>query len=293
MHRGYIKIWRKISDSGLFQLHGAFVMFVYMLTEATHKPTRFGTVDLQRGQLCTGRHKLAAAIGLTEQKARTCLDHLHELEMITSESTNKYTIYTIVNYNNYQGFELEQPADQPTDNQQVTNKQPTDNQQVTTIQTHKHINTKEHKKESTAEYSAEFLQAWSEYPRRSGENKKEAFKAWGARLKAGVLPEKMIDGARRYCAYCKTQGTEDRFIKQAVTFFGVSEHFNSQWNCASPPAKGATRVQEARLDFMEQLFGGQNGNDRQIRDVTDSRTVEGYGTCIPEIGNGFREPDGD
>ena len=155
MHRGYIKIWRKTQDSGLFQLPNAFTLFAYMLTEATHKPVRFGTVDLQRGQLVTGRHKLASSVGVSEQSIRTALKQLHDLNMIQSESTNKYTIYTIVNYSNYQDFD----SDQPTNNQQLTNEQPTSNQQLTTIQTHKHINTKEHNKEITFD---EFLKTCEE-----------------------------------------------------------------------------------------------------------------------------------
>jgi DNA-binding transcriptional MocR family regulator len=93
-------------------------------------------VDLERGQLCTGRHRLAGELGMSEQTIRTALEHLHNLEMITSEPTNKFTIYSIVNYNSYQD-------QQPTINQPTTNEQPTSNQPTTTIQEHKHINTKE------------------------------------------------------------------------------------------------------------------------------------------------------
>jgi hypothetical protein len=83
---------------------------------------------------------------MSEQSIRTSLNHLHEMGMLTSTSTNKYTIYTIVNYNIYQD-------NQPTDNQQLTNEQPATNQQLTTIQTHKHISIKELKKEEVAAFA--------------------------------------------------------------------------------------------------------------------------------------------
>ena len=150
VHRGYIKIWRKTEDSGLFQLPFAFTLFAYMLMKASHKPIRFGTVDIQRGQLCTGRHKLAEELGMTEQSIRTALKHLHKMEMLTSKPTNKYTVYTIVNYNNYQD---NQPTDNQQTNQQLTNEQPTTNQQLTTIQEHKHISIKELKKEEGAAFA--------------------------------------------------------------------------------------------------------------------------------------------
>lgn len=173
MHRGYIKIWRKVKDSGLYQLPNAFTLFVYMLTEATHKPVRFGTVELERGQLCSGRHKLANELQVSEQSIRTALEHLHNLEMITSISTNKFTVYTIVNYNNYQDS-------QPTSNQQTTNEQPTNNQQTTTIQEHKNIRTKETNNSATevagVDYSKAFLAFWDLYPNRK--NKGSAYKAF-------------------------------------------------------------------------------------------------------------------
>lgn len=155
MHRGYIKIWRKIEDSGLFQMHSTLALFMYMLMQAAHKTKKVGTsmgvIELERGQFISGRHKLASALELSEQKVRTCLDNLHSMGIITSKATNKFTIYAIVNYNEYQTTEeittsqttSNQPAEQPTNNQQITNKQPTDNQQITTKQELKHLSIKE------------------------------------------------------------------------------------------------------------------------------------------------------
>lgn len=142
MHRGYIKIWRKLEDSGLLQMHGTLALFIHILLKATHKPTKIGTpigvVELDRGQYISGRHKLASAVGLTEREIRTCLSRLEELDILSIKTTSKYSIYTIVNYGNYQD------CDQLND-QQTTGNSPTNDQQTTTKQTHKHINTKEDK----------------------------------------------------------------------------------------------------------------------------------------------------
>lgn len=151
MHRGYVKIWRKLEDSGLLQMHSTLALFMFMLMQASHKAKKIGTsmgvIQLERGQFISGRHKLAAAIELTEQKVRTCLDNLHNMDIITSESTSKFTIYTIVNYSEYQSSDEaatnESTSEQPASNQQVTNKQPTDNQQITTKQELKHLSIKE------------------------------------------------------------------------------------------------------------------------------------------------------
>lgn len=90
---------------------------------------------------------------------------------------------------------------------------------------HKPITNKKH----SSEYSEVFELAWNKYPKREGSSKKDAFKAWSARIKSGVLPSVMIDGTERYAAYCKAQGTEQQYIKHPSTFFGVGEHYTAEW----------------------------------------------------------------
>lgn len=143
MHRGYIKIWRKLEDSGLLQMHGTFCLFIHMLLKASHKDVRIGMTEIKRGQFLAGRHKLAEAVGMSEQQLRTCEKKLYSLGMIEGKSTNKFTVYTIVNYDNYQDGN-------DADNKQLTNEQQTTNKRLTTIQEHKHIRTKEHKQDSAA-----------------------------------------------------------------------------------------------------------------------------------------------
>ena len=140
MQRGYIKIWRKLEDSGLLQMHGTLALFMVMLFRAAYKPCRVGTVELERGQLSAGRFQLCEWTGLSEQSVRTCLTHLINMKIITSKSTNKFTVYTIVNYGQYQDNEV---ATNHQTNQQSTNNQPTTNQQLTTIKELKHLSIKE------------------------------------------------------------------------------------------------------------------------------------------------------
>ena len=146
MNRGYIKIWRKVKDSGLLQMPTTLALFMHILMNATHKPIKVGTpigaVGLDRGQYMSGRHVLAAELKQTEQQIRTGLVRLTKLQILTIQSTSRYSVYTIVNYNLYQD---DATTNNQVDNQQTTSKQPTDNQLVTTKQTHKHISTEEEK----------------------------------------------------------------------------------------------------------------------------------------------------
>lgn len=80
-----------------------------------------------------------------------------------------------------------------------------------------------------------FEEAWIEYPKRPGNSKANALKAWNARIKEGHKPDIMAAGVRRYAAYCAAEKTEPKFIKQAETFFGPGLHFQDEWKSVSEP----------------------------------------------------------
>jgi len=50
-------------------------------------------------------------------------------------------------------------------------------------------------------------------------------------------------------------------------------------------------VQDARLDTARQIFGGLNGNNRQIIDINTRPEIESDRACIPEINDGVWESD--
>ena len=104
-------------------------------------------------------------------------------------------------------------------------------------------------KKPSAEYSAEFELAWAAYPARPGANKKESFKAWTARVKAGADQNAMIEGATRYASYCMAQGVDPQFIKQPATFFGPGDHYLSDWTAQAPQRKTPSLDNFAAKDY--------------------------------------------
>jgi len=79
------------------------------------------------------------------------------------------------------------------------------------------------KKTGKDEYTQEFEEFWSNYPRKL--DKRRAFKAWKARLKEGTDPLDIIQAGINYANYCKKQGFEQRFIKHGSTFLGPDKSF--------------------------------------------------------------------
>ena len=99
-----------------------------------------------------------------------------------------------------------------------------------------------------ANFSADFECAMAAYPRRAGGNpKRPAWRAWKARLTAGVSAREMLDGVARYAAFIRGTGKEGtQFVKQAATFFGPDEHFREGWNATGDSMPGA-RASAVRL----------------------------------------------
>lgn len=93
-------------------------------------------------------------------------------------------------------------------------------------------------RKAKGDYPEDFETAWTAYPARPGASKADSFKAWKARLSDGVSAADLIDGARRYAAYCVACQTEPGYIKQPATFFGPGEHYAADWK---PPARAAPR----------------------------------------------------
>lgn len=77
-----------------------------------------------------------------------------------------------------------------------------------------------------------FSECWEAYPKRSGGNsRKEAEKAYRARLKTGVDPADMLAGVQRYATYIRgTEREGTAYVKQAATFFGTGEHWKEAYD---------------------------------------------------------------
>jgi len=128
VHRGYVWIWRKISDSGILQNHKLTAFWIWCLIKASHKTHKlmvgFKEVELQPGQFIFGRRTAAKELKMSEQSLRTCLNSCKTSSKLTLEVTHQYSIITICNWELYQGS---QNGSNPQTNPRLTHDQPTTN----------------------------------------------------------------------------------------------------------------------------------------------------------------------
>lgn len=127
------------------------------------------------------------------------------------------------------------------------------------------------------QYPPDFEQAWSAYPSRPGASKADAFKAWTARIKAGVDGELILLGVRRYAAYVAAMETQPQYIKQPATFFGPGEHYASDWTpqatLTAMPQRVSPRDAE-RNRVQRELAAMRDGNGEAKYEERDERTVD-------------------
>lgn len=136
MHRGYIRLWRKLNDWEWISDPNVVLVFIHLLLDTNFKDKKWHGVDIPRGSVLVGRKSLAKKVGLSEQSIRTALTKLKSTNEITIKSTNKYSLISINNYNLYQ-----QTTNKTTDNQPAINQQSTTTNNVNKEKKEKKINT--------------------------------------------------------------------------------------------------------------------------------------------------------
>ena len=132
-NEGYIFLHRKIMQWEWFDDHNTFRLFVCCLLLANWKDKIWHGIEIKRGQFVTSLEKLVNISTLTLQQVRTSLKRLILTNEITSKSTNKNRMITVLNYDKYQNdlLDYNKQINKQIDNQ-TTIKQQSNNKQITT-----------------------------------------------------------------------------------------------------------------------------------------------------------------
>lgn len=121
------------------------------------------------------------------------------------------------------------------------------------------------------EYSADFEQFWTIYPRK--EEKRGAFKSWNARLKGGALPDQIIAAARNYAT--ATADTEPQWIKLPATFLGPDRDYDD-WINGIPPGRINNNGQKGARNVPANLRPPSDASKRVVRALTPDEFNQRY-----------------
>ncbi len=117
MNTGWISLHRKLLDWEWYRDLNTKSLFIHLLLKANHQANKWQGMTIKRGQLVTSLDHLAKETALSVQQIRTSLLKLKSTHEITSKSTSRNTVITIIKYDEYQS---EQQANQQTNNKQIT-----------------------------------------------------------------------------------------------------------------------------------------------------------------------------
>lgn len=137
---GWINLHRKILEWEWYSDVNTFRLFVHMLLKANWREGKFKGTTVPRGSFVSSIAKLAEETGLTKDEIRTAILHLVNTKEITKQSTNKYTVFTVIKYNLYQDIPKQEDKQNPSNAHSIPKLFPT-------IEEYKESN-KEKKKEN-------------------------------------------------------------------------------------------------------------------------------------------------
>jgi len=104
----YIGLFKKITDSWIFENPVTLKVWIFMLCEAAENECDVAvgskTVHLQEGQLASGRGYLMKRLALTERQARSAVEQLVNNKVITLDVSSTYSVVTLLKYQHYQGL---------------------------------------------------------------------------------------------------------------------------------------------------------------------------------------------
>lgn len=221
----YIKIDRKILEWEWWPDINTHRLFSYMLLKANWKDAKFKGELIPRGSFVSSIAALAEGTNLTVNEVRTALKHLKSTNEITSKSCNKYTIFTVNNYNTYQDINEQ-------NHNQITNKSQAINKPLTTIEEYKEI--KKDRKEQEDDTDSQrilpgdrFNEFCELYPKKfsnilvvNGEY------TYLLQTTPSLSEDELIAAVRNYAESCRIQKTKERFVKNPENWLRDSVWIN-------------------------------------------------------------------
>lgn len=132
MQSGWISLHRKIKDSVVYSDAELLKLWIHCLLKATHAEYQQlvgnKAIILNPGEFITGRDALATEYNegakpknvVTSRTVWRWMKLLEELQMLSIKSESKYSVISIVNWNDYQQNVQQKSSKSPTDVQQMS-----------------------------------------------------------------------------------------------------------------------------------------------------------------------------
>lgn len=109
MNEGWVKLHRKIIGNKIWDSPVGLKVWLWCLLKASHKESEvlvgFKTVKLLRGQFVFGRLSASEELGISPSTTRNWMSLLKQDSYLDIKTTNKFSVVTINNWNEYQDLD--------------------------------------------------------------------------------------------------------------------------------------------------------------------------------------------
>lgn len=102
MQDGWVKVYREFTKWQWYSDIKVSRLFLHLLLTANHKAARWKGIEIQPGQRVISFRNLADETGLSLRELRTALGKLKKSNNVTYTTTQKITVFSIVNWRKYQ-----------------------------------------------------------------------------------------------------------------------------------------------------------------------------------------------
>ena len=132
LNLGYVRLYRSLTNSQIFQNEKLLKIFIWCLLKATYKEriqiVGRTSIELKEGQFIFGRNQAALELDMRPSTLWDYMKLLEKMKSIIIKSNNKYSIVTIEKWDIYQSKELnyDKVCNYKTDNKSTSNGQQID-----------------------------------------------------------------------------------------------------------------------------------------------------------------------
>lgn len=238
--KGAFQTSREIFENPIWQDIPKFRIFFYIVGNAVYaeEGAVVAGLHLKRGQFLRAYRNLIKDLEYIENRSikryslsviSRKIDQLVKEERLKIEDTELGTLFTVVNYAQYQGFDYYKKRTWDsvgTELEQSWNGDGTELEQGWNNNNKDKKDNKVKKEKNKEIYSTEFESFWNEYPRKIA--KQEAAKTFQKVVKAGEDPALIIQCAKNYKAQCDRLKTDQQYIKHPKTFLNEERYKDYQ-----------------------------------------------------------------
>lgn len=208
------------TDWEWYENTNVFRLFYHCLLHTNLEDKRYCGKEIKAGQFVSSRARISAETGLTVDQVRTALKKLKDTGYISTKSTNKYTIYTVIGYQEY--IDCGQVAETTTEENKVVENGTKMEQTVEKVKETCEKSKENCEKSNKKAINECFERLWKQYPNKRGKGqvsdaKKKVLYQIGEEHIQRAL-QRYLDGLERDASWRKPQNGSTFFNSGYVDY---------------------------------------------------------------------------